>query len=118
MTRFFIPSCVLVLALSGLFVLPGAGASDRSDHELARAAVQAGEVLPLPALLDRLSRTHPGHVLELELEREDGRWIYEVKLLQSGGQLMKLDVDAASGEVLEAKQKNSAPPVLPSPQPK
>lgn len=118
MTRFFIPSCVLALALSGLFVLPGAGASDRSDHELARAAVRAGEVLPLPTLLDRLSRTHPGQVLELELEREDERWIYEIKLLQAGGQLMKLEVDAGTGDVLETKQKESHRSAPSSPRPR
>lgn len=82
-----------------------AGASDRRDQERARAAVQAGEVLPLPTLLERLQRAHPGQVLELELERDDGRWIYEVKLLQADGRLLKLAVDAATGQVLDAERK-------------
>lgn len=62
-------------------------------------------MLPLPTLLERLRRTHPGQVLELELERDDGRWIYEVKLLQANGQLLKLDVDAATAQVLQVKRK-------------
>ncbi|WP_245479024.1 PepSY domain-containing protein [Rubrivivax rivuli] len=78
---------------------------DARDHERARAAVQAGEVMPLPQLLQKLQRSHPGQVLELELEREDGRWVYEVKLLQAQGRLMKLAVDAATGEVLTAARK-------------
>ena len=49
-------------------VLPASWAGSQDDHELARAAVLAGEVLPLPAVLERLQRTHPGQVLELELE--------------------------------------------------
>lgn len=85
----------------------GASASDRHDHERARAAVQAGEVLALPTLLERVQRTHPGQVLELELEREHGRWIYEVRLLQTDGQLLKLEVDAATGDVLDAKSRRS-----------
>ena len=88
-------------------VAPDIGASEARDHERARAAVQAGEVLPLPALLARLQRTHPGQVLELELEREHGRWIYEVKLLQAGGQLLKLELDAATGQLLEAGRRRS-----------
>ncbi|MBP6900388.1 MAG: PepSY domain-containing protein [Burkholderiaceae bacterium] len=84
----------------------GAWASDRQDHERARAAVQAGEVLPLPVLLERLRASHPGRVLELELEREDGRWIYEVRLLQAGGQLLKLELDAATGQLLKLKRKD------------
>jgi uncharacterized membrane protein YkoI len=93
------------LLLTGL-AQPWAWASDSRDHERARAAVEAGQVLPLPTLLERLRRTHPGQVLELELERDDGRWIYEVKLLQANGQLLKLDVDAATAQVLEVKRKD------------
>lgn len=67
--------------------------------------MQAGEVMPLPQLLQKLQRSHPGQVLELELEREDGRWVYEVKLLQAQGRLLKLAVDAATGEVLASERK-------------
>ncbi len=98
---------LLAAGLATLIGLPVATAGDQRDHERARAAVQAGEVLPLQTLLERLRRTHPGQVLELELEREDGRWIYEVKLLQADGQLLKLELDAATGQVLAAKRKKA-----------
>jgi Peptidase propeptide and YPEB domain len=99
----------LPLLLGVTLVLPGvspAWGGDRRDHDRARAAVEAGQVMPLPTLLERLARTHPGQVLDIELEREDGRWIYEVKLLQSGGQLLKLELDAATGEVLKVRRKD------------
>lgn len=96
---------VIAGLLSAALVPPGVGAIDRPDHERARAAVQAGEVLPLPVLLERLRQSHPGRVLDLELEREDGRWIYEVRLLQAGGQLLKLELDAATGQVLKLKSR-------------
>ena len=54
-------------------------------------------------MLAGLEREHPGQVLEVELERDDGRWIYEVKLLQAGGRLVKLELDAASGAVLKRR---------------
>ncbi len=102
----------LLLALVLLPLQPGSARadSDGRDHERARAALQAGEVMPLPQLLQKLQRSHPGQVLELELEREDGRWIYEVKLLQGKGRLLKLEVDAATGEVLEIKRKPERKP--------
>lgn len=93
----------LALVLSGVLSVK---AGERRDHDRARAAVQAGEVLPLPTLLERLARTHPGQVLDIELEREDGRWIYEVKLLQPSGQLLKLELDAATGAVLQLRRKD------------
>ncbi len=94
----------VVLCL-GLMCAANARAGDERDHERARAAVQAGEVLALPVLLERLRRTHPGQVMELELERDGGRWIYEIKLLQPDGALLKLDIDAATGQVLQAARR-------------
>lgn len=96
---------VLTAVWLGVLAPSGAWASDEPDHERARSAVQAGEVLPLPSLLERLRRTHPGQVLELELERDDARWVYEVKLLQADGQLVKLELDALTGQVLRVKRK-------------
>lgn len=101
-----ISRCVTLSLLTGLLSMPTAHASER-DHERARQAVQAGQVLPLSAVLDKLATTHPGQVLEVELEheRDEGRdaWRYEVKLLQRDGQLLKLELDARTGEVLRSK---------------
>jgi uncharacterized membrane protein YkoI len=52
-------------------------------------------------------------VLEVELEQDDGRWIYEIKLLQSGGRLVKLELDAASGAVLQRKERARKPDARP-----
>ncbi|MBH9579126.1 PepSY domain-containing protein [Inhella proteolytica] len=103
------PFCVAL----GLVLLGGSAvAGDRGEAERVRAAVLAGEVLPLPQLLERLQRSHPGQVLEIELERGDGRWIYEIKLLQAGGRLLKLEVEAKSGAVLKQRVR-SAPASAP-----
>jgi uncharacterized membrane protein YkoI len=92
---------LLLAALAATLVRAG----DQDDQDRARAAVQSGAVLPLPDLLVRLQRSHPGQVLELELEQEDGRWIYEIRLLQADGQLLKLEVDARTGQVLAVRRK-------------
>lgn len=84
-----------------------------SEQDRARAAVQAGKVLPLKTLLERLEREHPGQVLEVELEQDDGRWIYEIKLLQPGGRLVKLELDAASGVLLRRKERVRKPDARP-----
>lgn len=97
-------ACALAVALAGSALAPVARADN--DHERAREAVARGEVLPLAAVLQRLERSHPGQVLEVELERDDGRWIYELKLLQPGGRLLKLEVDARSAEVLRQRRKD------------
>lgn len=79
--------------------------ADDDDHERARRAVEAGQILPLRDVLGRLERSYPGRVLEVELERDDGLWIYEVKVLQADGRLFKLKLDAKTAAVLKEKRR-------------
>lgn len=80
-------------------------ASDKGDHERALQAVQSGQVLPLGKVLALIEKAHPGQVLEVELEHEKQQWQYEIKLLQPDGRLMKLQVDARTGEVMKRKTR-------------
>jgi len=97
----FISSILLTLTL----VLASATAHADKDQDRARAALQAGQVLSLKTVLPGLKKKYPGQVLEVELEQENGRWIYEVKLLQTGGQLLKLELDASSGALLKHEER-------------
>lgn len=104
---------VLAALAAGLLlapILPG-HADDwrdgRRDHDRARRALEAGEILPLDTVLERVARDTPGRVMEVELERENGRWVYEIRLLRSGGVLIKLLVDARDGTVI--KQRDYGP---------
>jgi hypothetical protein len=102
-------ACLAVLCTAALMGVSGFSRAD-ADHDRARRALEAGEVLPLGSILTRLEREHPGQVLdvELDLEKEGGveRWVYEIKLLRQGGSLVKLEVDARTGAVISRKLKN------------
>ncbi|MDP3171832.1 MAG: PepSY domain-containing protein [Polaromonas sp.] len=102
------PAGLWTLALLvGSLGLQPAWSGSKDDHNLARQALQAGQVLPLGKVLERLEREHPGQVMEVELEQKEGRWIYEVKLLQPQGQLVKLKLDARTAELLPARGSKS-----------
>lgn len=66
-------------------------------------------MLPLRTILDKVERDYPGQVIDVELEREHEnkreRWVYEVKVLRTGGALVKLKVDARDGSILGSKGK-------------
>lgn len=87
------------LVFSVAWVLP-AYAFDVGYHDRARHALVAGEILPLKTVLEILHRDTPGQVMEVELERKNARWVYEIKLLRPGGSLVKLKVDASTGTIL------------------
>ncbi|MCC7282497.1 MAG: PepSY domain-containing protein [Acetobacteraceae bacterium] len=93
---------LLLLPALLLVALP-AGADDRRDHERARAALAAGEIRPLAALLAEIERRYVGDVIETELKRDDGRWIYEFKLLPPSGRVFELRLDGASGALIRSR---------------
>jgi uncharacterized membrane protein YkoI len=70
------------------------------DHERALHAREAGEIAPLGEVLDVVHGRYDGTVIELELEQEGGRWVYEIELVAGDGRLIALRVDAKSKEIL------------------
>ncbi|NBN78511.1 peptidase [Microvirga tunisiensis] len=97
----------VLLGLLGLFVLPPSGPvrADDEDHDRARDAVLAQRARPLAEILGRIAATMPGKVLDAELETEDGRALYELKILTPDGRLVELSVDAATGAILEREEE-------------
>ena len=74
-----------------------------SDHDRARRALEAGEILPLSAILAAAEAARPGRPIALELERDDGRWIYEVEWLAPDGRLYEMEIDAATATLLDVE---------------
>lgn len=93
-----IPLFAVLTLLAGAAPAP-ALAGD--DHDEARALLSRGEILPLGRILQIAQARVPGDVIEVELERDDGVWRYEVKVLTSTGRVREVKLDARNGAVLE-----------------
>ncbi|MFO1188377.1 MAG: PepSY domain-containing protein [Alphaproteobacteria bacterium] len=91
------------IAVLTVLMLASGGAVAGADHERARRAVEEGRILPLRDILAKAQQSYPGQVVEAELEDEDGRFIYEIKILSSDGRVMKLLFDAQKGDLLKAR---------------
>ncbi|MBL1277316.1 MAG: PepSY domain-containing protein [Ectothiorhodospiraceae bacterium] len=76
------------------------------NHDKARQLKDMGEILPLEQILQVARREHPGRVIEVELEKEDGRYVYEVEILDKRGEVWELYFDAASAELIKRKREN------------
>lgn len=87
---------VVILALDSR-----AAVADEPDHERARAALARGEILPIIEILRAASAEVAGDVLEVELEREHGVWVYEVTIIDADGRRREVLLDAADARVLE-----------------
>ena len=98
----------LFIAIILLFPLSPQSLAD-GDHDRARVALESGEILPLQTIIAQLEQVYPGQILEVELERDDGLWIYEIKLVRANGVLIKIDLDASDGRLLSVKGRDIAP---------
>ena len=112
------PRSLPILAVLALAIVTGAASGaladgdhdgdhdgDR-DHDRARAALRAGRILPLEEILARANAAFPGEILDVEFEDEHGRVVYEIKTVTADGRILKLEYDAATGTLLEAKGKH------------
>ena len=79
--------------------------NDRSEREAVRAAVERGELKPLSVVLQAVLPKLPGEVVGIEIEREDGVWIYELRIAGKKGRLFEVYVDAATAQILKTKEK-------------
>ena len=112
MTRRSLPALFLIALLAAPLAASPAGADGRKgrdgereedDHDAARAAVRRGEALPLSEVIAAVAATLPGEIVEVEFEREHGRWVYEFKVLDRTGRLRDVHVDAATAGILSDK---------------
>ncbi len=91
----------------------GSTAVAHDDQERAREAAAAGRILPLAAIVERAIARFGGSVLDVEYEDDDEgerggeRWRprYVVKLLTADGHILKLDYDAATGDLIGHRRR-------------
>ena len=84
---------------------PVAHADPKVSQDEILAAVRRGEMRPLAEIEDAVRGKLPGEVLKVEVEREDGAWIYEFKTIDPRGRRSDVYVDAKTGKILEIKRK-------------
>jgi uncharacterized membrane protein YkoI len=104
-----LPERLLILWLCTAF-LPGwpvaplaiaeeAKALQRGDHDVARDALERGEILPLETVLASVRKVFPGEVAGVEIERTSSGWVYEIKVIAPDGAILDIEADAKTGRV-------------------
>ncbi len=75
------------------------------DHDRAKILRERGEIRPLPEIIEKAQKEHPGQIIEVELEEEKGKIIYELEFLDQQGRVWEMKFDAKTGDLLESKQE-------------
>ncbi|MFP6759963.1 MAG: PepSY domain-containing protein [Alphaproteobacteria bacterium] len=94
-------AALLLFCLTAFAVCPEVAYAD--NHRRARDAVNAGDVLPLSAVLGIVRSQFSGRVMDVDLQQRGQSMVYQVKLLTPDGRLMRISVDARTGRIGSVK---------------
>lgn len=112
---FAVSAAILTGAAAATIALADGG----SDQDRARQALAGGNVAPLALILEKVESLYPGKVIEVELESEGdegeepyiGGFLYEIKLLTPEGDVLKIQMDAATTELMQVIGPNGELPI-------
>jgi uncharacterized membrane protein YkoI len=98
----FISYKIMVL----LVVLCVSSLSTSAEESVAkiRKLVESGEILPLENIIASAKTIKPGQILEIELERKKGFYVYEVDILDHRDQVWELKFNAATGKLIKLER--------------
>ena len=103
-TRLWIAG-VAAMVLGGS-VLAWADKTKGKDAPNVEALQKSGEILPQETILERAKAHTPGKIVETELERKHGRYVYEVEVVGDDGVKTELKYDAKTGQLISSKVEN------------
>jgi len=103
---------IAALSLAGLL---SAGKAARADDDgddtdgrtldAVQEAVEKGTIKPFSELREIVIRRFKGDIVRVEPRLTHGGFLYEFKVLSPEGQLVEIEMDAASGTILEVENE-------------
>lgn len=96
----FLPASLVLAQNASPTPAPAATPEDEDDQETARKALENKEILPLSTVLAGIEEKFTGDVVEIELERKRGIWVYEIEIIDTDGRVRDIDVDGRTGDVI------------------
>jgi len=95
----------LFVAIAILLALVFFTRADSGESPASASRLSAkGDILSLEKISQKAKSYKPGEILEVELEKKHGRYIYEVDILDAASQVWELKLDAKSGQLLKMEQ--------------
>lgn len=94
----------MILLGAGALLVSGLTSAESTEKAPSvRQLVQEGKVIPLDQLLTTHRDRLQGRILDMEVERERGRVIYELEFIDAEGVVREAQIDAQTGEWIKDK---------------
>lgn len=89
-----------------LMVVCGGALAHDDDHLKAKRLHEAGDIVAAEQILAKVKQSHSGRVIEVELHEVDGRYLYEIELVDGKGEVRVFYFDAKTGEQAKGSFKH------------
>ena len=88
-----------VMVLLATSMVAGGAAGD--DHDRVKQLFDRGEIVALERIIADVRQHFGGRILAVEFEREDGRYVYEIEILDVDGRVREFYYDAKTGAFIK-----------------
>lgn len=89
---------IFILALSPVM------ASEDIDQNQAQVLREQGVIMPLEDILENVGQIKNGRVMEVELEKKRGIYVYEIEIADPAGQVWELKFNASDGSLISQER--------------
>ena len=93
---------LLLITLSGMTTI----FADEIDQDEALKLKQSGTIVSLETIINQAKTLHEGKILEAELKRKTGFYIYEIEIIDTSGQVWEMKFDAKTAKLLTHEQED------------
>ena len=104
-TRILRPIIVIAIITGAVIFNSWSSVIASDDHDNARNLRNQGEIIPLSDLINKSGLTDV-KILEVELEKEHGKLVYELEFLDADGHVYEQYFDAITGEPLSDRRRD------------
>jgi uncharacterized membrane protein YkoI len=93
----------LVILLVVLSISTAYSSAEESVAKI-RKLVESGEILPLESIIASAKIMKPGQILDIELERKKGFYVYEIEILDNQDRVWELKFNARTGKLIKLER--------------
>ncbi|WP_297483873.1 hypothetical protein [uncultured Photobacterium sp.] len=94
------------ISLISCRVLASSAADIDEHHDNVMDAVAQGLIQPFSALQHKVRQQLLARIIRVELDKGDNEWIYELKLIDSNNNIIKVEYEARTLKMIEIKGRH------------
>jgi len=77
--------------------------NDSGKYDKLRDAVIQKRILPLSQVKAKVIERFGANIIDIDIDRKSGKWIYEFKVINDASHILEIYVDASNGTIIKVE---------------